>query len=105
MELDEERDYLVWDVNLKQDFIYQDSLSSEQWADKKLVLFAVSKEGNALKYASDSLRSDKEVVIKAIQKDVGAKKWALGAAINDSDVLAEEHSLSLFTQQAAIANK
>lgn len=111
---------LLWAVELKHDYIYQDSLSSEQWADKKLVLFAVSKDGNALKYASDSLRSDKEVVIKAvskdgyaleyasdslrsdkevvikaIQKDVGAKKWALGAAINDSDVLAEEHKLTL----------
>jgi len=55
--------------------------------DKEVVMAAVSKEGGAIKYASDALKGDKEVVMAAVSKEGGAIKYASDGLQGDMDLL------------------
>ena len=44
--------------------------------DKEIVLHAISKKGDSLRFASDELKNDKEVVIEAVKKSGYAFRFA-----------------------------
>merc|ERR1712154_148434 len=56
--------------------------------DREMLLWAVSRSGSMLQYASKELRADKELVLAAVSQDPGALAWAYPALRGDREVLA-----------------
>jgi hypothetical protein len=55
--------------------------------DKEVVLAALSQNGYALQYASDTLKNDKEVVLAAVFRDGRSLQFASAAVNNDKNVV------------------
>ena len=57
-------------------------------ADKEVVIAAVSNDGNALEYASNTLKADKEVVLAAVSNNGNALELSSAELQNDPDIIA-----------------
>ena len=64
-----------------------DLATSEQCANRKIVMRAVANDGLALKYASSALKNCKNVVLVAVEQEGNALEYASGALRNDKDVV------------------
>lgn len=66
--------------------------SADEWkgADRKVVFSAVRKNGLALEFASDDLRSDRQIVLVAVKQNEMAREYALGKTKEELDALHEK---------------
>jgi len=63
--------------------------SADEWkgADRKVVFSAVRKNGLALEFASDELRSDRQIVLVAVKQNEMAREYAGGKTKQELDAL------------------
>jgi len=60
--------------------------------DKQVIIAAVKKDGNNLKFADKQLKADKEVVLEALKNDIDSLKFA------DKKIIKWFESLSLWSR-------
>ena len=75
--------------------------------DKEVVLAAVTQDGNALRYADESLKNNKEIVLAAVMQD-GAALWNASSSLkNDKEVVlhaVKNDGMSLFFSSIDLKN-
>lgn len=84
------------------DAMFKDALNG--FRNRSFVLAAVTKNGGALKYASDKLRDDRTVVLVAVSRDGNALQYASGRLQDDRDVVIAAVSSSGDAIQYASSN-